>query len=726
MSKTSIHAKEWAQEGFNSFVKEEFVAAPHTEIQNRAQVSNTLKASMGIERIIFNNLDQLKNEVGPQNQIVYEVSNKDSRIRFAGGWQSLATSSGNLIANNNGDFLNPEQFIEVTFYGTALNLMFSGPDVITDDINVDITIDGSSVGISNIGDLSNVLRGRNYRTNMVVNIVSGLALGWHTVKLAGAAGSQDLLRVHGVEFINESSAVDITPGNAFAGTEKSTLLSNSNSPFNAGTSGTKGSRVVKYLREGQISEAVQLVDATQGNLTSANHSNEEIARRINFREFGANRSDDFSTLSTSSDRAFTLDDGSTTLVGDDVSVASNFGVEGINLDTTSDFLTLTFIGTGLDIVISTATFTSTVDVAVDGVSIGTISSLPSNSIFTYKIVSGLPYGTHNVKLTRTSANSSFLTHDFIIYGPKKPEIPTDATELCDYNIVSDFIHSTNEANLEFISQGVIRKQASREMIYVGAGWTASLGPFSTVAGGNRTLTSTASDYIEYTFYGTGFIHQGNVNTGQDFLTQIDGNALTAANFPSVTVSTSANYTYNNSTGRTTTGANANNVTLAVTGLSLGVHTVRFTNQVASNYQMHNFDIITPIHTYNTKVGSLSLLDTRKTSPIQEKTLDGIDLSKAKAWATYNPTNGEVLSSNNISAIIELSNADILFYFDKVMRDSNYSVVAVQNAGFAVVAAGNIAPNFFQVSTRDAAGSANTASRISVVVFGELEDEGEDL
>ena len=50
---------------------------------------------------------------------------------------------------------------------------------------------------------------------------------------------------------------------------------------------------------------------------NANHVEQEVIRRINFREFGANTQ--FATLAaTGNQNAFTLDDGTTTLVGSSV------------------------------------------------------------------------------------------------------------------------------------------------------------------------------------------------------------------------------------------------------------------------------------------------------------------------------------------------------------------------------------------------------------------------
>ena len=57
MSRTSLHSTEWSQENFSPIIVDQKIAVPFTDIVNREQIrdeSNTLKAAMGVERIIFN------------------------------------------------------------------------------------------------------------------------------------------------------------------------------------------------------------------------------------------------------------------------------------------------------------------------------------------------------------------------------------------------------------------------------------------------------------------------------------------------------------------------------------------------------------------------------------------------------------------------------------------------------------------------------------------------
>ena len=76
------------------------VDVPNTELTdlsgNARQIpdpTNTLKPALGIERIRTNSLSQKNNEKGPNGELVYELSNRDSRFRFVGRWAGYAAVS---------------------------------------------------------------------------------------------------------------------------------------------------------------------------------------------------------------------------------------------------------------------------------------------------------------------------------------------------------------------------------------------------------------------------------------------------------------------------------------------------------------------------------------------------------------------------------------------------------------------------------------------------------
>jgi hypothetical protein len=164
-------------------------------------------------------------------------------------------------------------------------------------------------------------------------------------------------------------------------------------------------------------------------LGDTDHSEESVYRRINFREFGRNRGDDFYTLGGgTSDRAFTLDDGTTTLVADDAQALTNQGLDTLCTATTNDSFIVTFVGTGLDVYgAASADSADQWQVYVDGTLVGT--TFFQGRAETLKICSGLSYGTHTVKFVKTVHSVNGGVHDFIVYQPKKPTLPEGAVEL---------------------------------------------------------------------------------------------------------------------------------------------------------------------------------------------------------------------------------------------------------------------------------------------------------
>lgn len=128
--------------------------------------------------------------------------------------------------------------------------------------------------------------------------------------------------------------------------------------------------------------------AAQEARSITDHSNEEVISSNNWKEFGKNRSDDFSTLkSAKSDRTFTLDDGSTSIVKheapveDFLDVLARIGNQAAQArkKANGSFMEVTFVGTGLDIKKETK----------EGPKVE-------------NVVSGLTYGTHTVKMSPAS------------------------------------------------------------------------------------------------------------------------------------------------------------------------------------------------------------------------------------------------------------------------------------------------------------------------------------
>lgn len=719
MSNNPIAVKEVLKAGFDDFVVPVYESAPYTTIVNRAQVTRSLKAIAGIERVMVRGISRLQNEFGPNGERVWEADNKDARIRFVGAITGSSTTEGTCVAIGTAD---TSSYIEVTAYCTGLNILMAAR-LVDLRVSVDGAAETTVIGYTESG----VLQSRNYGMNQVVPASSGLTLGWHTFKFRRNSSGNSWL-TFGFEILNERSDIAVYSGAGISQGAYTGLSSLSTSAFNDGVAGSKGARVVKYIEDGTLKSAVQEVDATAKYLTNTDHTNEEVVRRINFREFGANRADDFSTLSTSSNRAFTLDDGTTTLVGSSVRATTAItAFQTLEMFSASQFVTLTFVGCGLDIVMASdsATF-PTVALTVDGASAGNITTIGgvANSERLVKICSGLHYGTHSVKLTFSSGASVAAITDFIIYQPKKPSLPSGAFEVADYNLMASYstAGTTDVANGNGIVQGALWKAALREVTYVGA-WLVNPNQDYNPKCGFAVYTTTNGNSFQYTFFGNAVAIEFNGASANTTCTiSIDGALNALGSISGVGITNGGGGTYNLLTPDAPTAG-----IVSFTGLSLGKHTITVTKTaVAGTVELNGLFIGTPIHINSPtlRTGSTSLKSKTKFSPEKVQVNAGPDLSKAKAWVVFDGVNQFIYKSFNISAVLRTATGVFNIYFEKPFRDGRYSCVALCNSG--QIEQNNIAnpnnQNFIQVQTKNDSNVLTNDSWVSLVFFGELIDE----
>jgi hypothetical protein len=693
------------------------IAAPFTQITdlngNSRQIpdpSKTIKPAMGIERINCRILKAVPKERGPNGELVTQISSEDQRIRFVGSWTNVSTASGTYLATS-----VVSNYVEVTFYGTGLNLLTYYD---TNNSDYRASVDGGAEGANFFPTgKSVILANRNYNANGVFPVVSGLALGTHTVKIRLAS---IILIVQGFEILNSSSQIKIPAGEVFANGLKYTNPSLQSIDYNTGFDGNpalygRGGRVVEYITpQGRIGKVIQQTNAAQANLSSADHTNEDVIRRINWREFGANGADDFSTLSGgASSRAFTLDDGTTTLVGNN---ARTTGVTvGFITDSVGGFATITFVGTGLDVYLGTGngTTTDTINVLVDGASIGNMPTTNNQQVLV-KVVSGLPYGTHTVKFNRTVASVGVISYeDFIIYGPKKPSIPANAQELSEYYLMSDF---SSVLTLSRPSQGTLFKTSVREHVYTGT-WEAVQIDINDFGGQSVRNNTGTGETLSLTFFGTGVEIWGRGgSSGATLTVNIDGAAYTGS--ASVIA---GSWTPGTSTWVTST---SNGEKLLITGLSLGLHTVRLTNTVnPGQFAFQGMSVVTPIHYPDTKVGSLSMGPSVQLKAAAE--VAGVDLSKAKAWLQYDNVNGTIVSSYNVSAVLSIGTGNIKVYWEKIFK--NEPSIVVGGSSTATVQVLGVDTSVFNGTKKHGVNLQGIASinMFHLVVYGELADEGDE-
>jgi hypothetical protein len=713
--------------GFEDFIVPTYEVAPFTTIQNRAMVTRSLKAIAGNERIPVTGINLLSNEFGPNGERIYEIQNKDSRVRLGGVWDIVSYGSG----TGEGTSLRSSSigsFIEIAFFGTGVGLLM---DTVSTTKDLRASVDGGAEGANlNTVTWSTIFGNRGYNTNQQLAVVSGLSLGWHTVKIRVAVAT--LNYCYGFEILNERTDLAVYSGAGISNGSIQGLSALATSPFNAGVVGTRGARIVKYIQNGVISQAVQEVDATSKYLTLADHTNEEVVRRINFREFGCNRADDFSTLGASTtERAFTLDDGSTTLVGGSVWADVNGMIMG---NIVNGFTTITFTGTGLDITsLTNGSPGDTITVYVDGVSIGTLPPAVTLLVpLTIKVCSGLPYGSHSVKFRNTTDLSDRYVQDFIIYQPKTPSVPAGALAAAPYNLMANFVPNTSIGTLATgltSSTGILRKMNIREMTYVG---TFAFGAINNnfPSGYAETTSNPLNSYIEYTFWGTGYDQRFLEQTARAALVNVtlNGLALNTTNFPTaLTANTGNGVSMNLATGvldmqaASTIGIGG----VCVYNLPLAKYTLRFTkgDALATVLEVACLDIITPIHHQDSslKIGSQSLKSVTKFSPEKSVSNAGPDLSKAKAWIVYNTLTQTILSSYNVSAALRISAGLVNVYFEKPFKNSNYTAIGMgTNWHTALNSLKNA--NYAAIVSANAAHTATDDLQTSVMFFGELIDE----
>jgi hypothetical protein len=376
------------------------------------------------------------------------------------------------------------------------------------------------------------------------------------------------------------------------------------------------------------------------------------------------------------------------------------GYYAISPNTTADFFTITFVGTGLDVMYTPGGLggtLSTYTVSVDG---GTAASITFNSALTsfakLSVASGLPYGTHTVKFICTALGTTRVYwSNFIIYGPSKPAIPAGSVELADYYVLGNYAASS-VATVGFMPPGVLRKVlAVREALYTGT-WSIGLDAANFESGAS-TQAGASSSSVSYTFFGTGFEWSQFVFTNAMNATySIDG----STNFSGFTTSllqTSSGLSFTASTGVLNgTSAASGRIRLLVSGLSLGLHTIKFTTNNSNQHYAECLDIITPVHSPKSNlpgdlqntllVGSNALGDSRL---LPEQTVKPLSNWAQAVGVSGNPTttSGSFTPMPDMSCVIKTSGNPIRVSFTAELVNSGAA-----NGLVAIYVDGALAPS----------------------------------
>jgi len=228
-----------------------------TYISNRKPIIDTsadFRTLVAKERVLFSGLNAESNETSTGT--VYSVDN-DERVRLVGNWTTYNNSNGYSYSAQ-----GTNNFFEYSFYGTGLNLV----EVTVASGNYadyQITLNGSHVKtfLNSDGVSQDLLNGGNFRQLKVRNLVKGLPLGWHTVRvLALADGSGvNYLSLYGVEILNESLSYKKPKGkliygaNNFHGSTEDVTLNVPSMQF--------GGKVVLAMNNGRLEQYTNEVNS---------------------------------------------------------------------------------------------------------------------------------------------------------------------------------------------------------------------------------------------------------------------------------------------------------------------------------------------------------------------------------------------------------------------------------------------------------------------------------
>lgn len=711
----------------NTVIVPQFIDVPNTEIVNRAQIldpTEDLGCRRGIERVSVTQIGEVPTEYDVNGKEVWRDANDPyDRIRFVGGWRTINSITIGKSATSSQ--VSTEDYLEVVFYGTGLNLVISVDAGLVRDYRA--TVDGGGEGADfHPASPSNVLV-RQYRPLQVLRVVSGLSQGIHTVKVREATATGNI-NLYGYEIENGTSTIQIAAGELihrgkkYFHTSAETVDVDDTTPFDIGTQGTKGGLVQISLKpEGIVRRDLRAPEESSGTATTisssassfvmdasppagwepetilelddgtnreyvvigsivsttinlrgsdvtvnsytnatvllygqagaaVNRTNEEIWRTFWPREFGTWRSDDF--LSTGvSDKNFTLDDCGTSLGYDDnastnIFLNALYGREGLIITGVGDpTIYFDFYGTGISVLKASSADggSDTYDLIIDGKACTSFPLVGDRHDKLFDIVSDLPLGWHQLAIRRVSAATwEPIIHNFVVYGPKAPDISDDEVPLSQYCLQGDFKQNTIATSASpapgprNISRGAVRHSGVRELIYIEgtggtANWANSFGGVSPTdfCSGQQSFTDRGDASYQLTFFGFGFECRFPVLTTftNNILVELDDGSgfqtLNTTNFPGIIDFAYGGAAFNSSTGI----LNQNNTPtirgagFSITDLPEQLYTVRCTNQAAgSNMVIDCIDTFSSMYypvqerhpTQNyTIIGSNSLRDLRE-------------------------------------------------------------------------------------------------------------------
>lgn len=594
-----------------------------SEINKRADIVDMSKLPapyMGVERIRINRIEEATGETAADGSRVFKCPQDPyDRIRMTGD-RTQVFDDGNGKRPIPG-LNNINDFIEITFYGTGVNILYGA---IAGNKDWRVSVDGGPES----GDITavasdNLLNGRNYSANTVLVAASGLSMGLHTVKIRDNFGGGDPLDFSGLEIVCDVPDIKIPASSLVAGGQKhdivETDLSLTSFAVEEGTDNGQGGRVSIYLdpADSTVKQAIRWSDAQQ-TFAGTDHSGEEVMRKYAHNQFGRARADDWSRMEAAFvDRGFAIEDASFQLVGKSIREQTSrvIGAQ-YNTTTAGHGWSFTFYGTGVDVIVSSDNSSRQFDeLHLDGSVLATDVTISQDDWKVLRVASGLDFGMHCVSVQADGASPALDSPrllGFIVYGTKKPELPEGAVELGSYFKTADYSAAPASATNEDIphhSTGSITYCSNRETTYNGTGWTHSGISSSANEGLIRTWSNVTNDFSENHYFGTGVdyhFYQSAVYGHGELL--IDGLVANTTNYPGLIVDDPAGI-FNSSTGIVDSyNAISRKVNLGIRGLPLGFHTYRLRVTGTKNASSGGFFVsyysagaITPMHSFDRDV-----------------------------------------------------------------------------------------------------------------------------
>ena len=333
--------------------------------------------------------------------------------------------------------------------------------------------------------------------------------------------------------------------------------------------------------------------------------------RFNLSDLGAKQSSDFSILSSvAGDKIFTLEDGTTSILGTLVSYAQT-EIDGADVALSfsgSSQLRLRAVAVRCDIVTVNSSGT-TITVSLDGSPTYT-KSVPSGGTAVVTLWHNARYQTHEAYI---SSASGLNIVGFILYEPA-PSSKPEGVLLSTQNTIAAYNVSLNTSGDSIPIGGVAIDPFTSGGVYTNPGWVYNFDTSLNPAWGRYATTDSPGAYLEYTFSGDGFEieYLANSSFGKPLI-YIDGVVANNANFPVLSYPSINFVGMTASTGEVDMyAASLTRKKFGISGLGNSRHTVRVQTQnpVQKNVLSSGYNINVVTFYEVNSLGSLSVTSSK--------------------------------------------------------------------------------------------------------------------